>query len=638
MHQRITPLLLLAVAGVAATPIAAQVGTLRDALPANTILYIAAPDIDSSIEEMQSMPLLRMWKEAEVQDFFADALKMGSALWKEQLEKGRAMHEQGMLPFSPDELMKLRLSGAGFALTALDLGKGGDDTKVMPKIGVVGHFDFGESAASWQKIIKFGLMMAEQQSHGELIKEMSKVGDVDVTTLVPPETEMSLNVAFVGNGMLFGTLRSDVTSILERMQSDEAALSASVNFSTTFAKLDSDGAELEVYLQPGPVIDFALKALATASEEAPEFPVWLNVAGIGRAIDSLGLRSVQAIGATSSYQPDQASGGNKSVSQGFVYAPEASRKGLFAGTTRPLDLSFLKWVPKDVASFSGATFDLGSAYDAMVSALNAYDEELAKNVLGMLARYEEQFGLKLKEDLLGSLGDEMISWSMPVAALGTTPEMAILLKVRDQERLLKTLRTISKLSNDMFEVDESQRRGMTVYQIQINWDPTGGMGFNPLDMFIPTFAFKNDYLVAGFSTGDVKRVFKRMDREDDPAGDIRSNAEFKPYLAHLPQAVTSVSFSDWKANFEGIYQLVTSLAAFIPVDDDIPIDLSLLPDVSTLTQHLFGAVSWSTTSPDGHQTMSIGPWGPETMVLLFGGIGAGAAVGVAAEQGHINFR
>ena len=125
------------------------------------------------------------------------------------------------------------------------------------------------------------------------------------------------------------------------------------------------------------------------------------------------------------------------------------------------------------------------------------------------------------------------------------------------------------------------------------------------------------------------------DRDDDPTGDIRSNAEFKPYLEQVPSSVTSLSFADWKANFEGMYQMVTSMAAFIPMDDRVPIDLSLLPDVTTLTEHLFGSVSWNVVDADGFHMFSQGPWGPETAALFAGVIGAGAGVAGAMESGMI---
>jgi hypothetical protein len=386
-------------------------------------------------------------------------------------------------------------------------------------------------------------------------------------------------------------------------------------------------------MQPGPVLDFGLNALRMISEHEPDFPEQLSIDGIDRALSALGLRDVLALGGTSTYA--QGEDGARSVSRNFMLAPE--RHGLLAASHDNVDMGFLKWVPKDAASFSAMTFDLAGIYDGLINAFKAYDQEMAEGMLGMLAQHEQQLGMSIRDDLVGSLGKQFVSWSMPVAAFGTTPETAMLIEVRDEQKLLNTLNTIAKMSNGMIELTESERRGITVHSIEINYDPTdGAMGMNPLVQFVPTFSFKDGYLVAGFSTGDVKRVFKRMEREDDPADDIRSNAEFKPYLESLPKdGLASVSFTDWKANFEGLYQLVTSMAAFIPMDEQVPIDLSLLPDVTTLTQHLFGSVSWGTVDKEGFQSFSKGPWGPETIALFAGLGGVGAGVAGAMQSGMI---
>jgi hypothetical protein len=126
----------------------------------------------------------------------------------------------------------------------------------------------------------------------------------------------------------------------------------------------------------------------------------------------------------------------------------------------------------------------------------------------------------------------------------------------------------------------------------------------------------------------VKRVFQRMDREDDPKGDIRSNKEYAAIASTLPAGIDSVSFTDWKQQFESGYQMATGLLAFVPMGDDVPIDTSLLPDAATLTKHLFGSLSWTKTDAQGTETVSTGPFGAE-MLLLFGGLVVGG-VGAAA--------
>jgi hypothetical protein len=215
---------------------------------------------------------------------------------------------------------------------------------------------------------------------------------------------------------------------------------------------------------------------------------------------------------------------------------------------------------------------------------------------------------------------------MPMGNITSAPEMAFLVKVTEEERLVKVLKNLAKLTQGMVEIEEGEKRGLKAYQVRINYDPTQGMGMNVLEAISPTFAFKNGYMVLGFSASDVKRVFQRMDREDDPKGDIRGNKEFVAVAESMPSGLESVSFTDWKAQFESFYQMATGVLAFVPMGEEVPIDMSLLPDSGTLTKHLFGALSYSTSDPTGSRSVSVSPFGPELVLMVVGGALAGVAV------------
>ena len=58
------------------------------------------------------------------------------------------------------------------------------------------------------------------------------------------------------------------------------------------------------------------------------------------------------------------------------------------------------------------------------------------------------------------------------------------------------LRSMAQLSDGLVDFEEAERRGIKVYSLRVNWDPTQGMGMNPFDMFTPTFSFKDGYAVA----------------------------------------------------------------------------------------------------------------------------------------------
>jgi hypothetical protein len=622
-HFRTPVLGALCALGAAVAPVLAQSPFAR-ALPQETVLYFSMPDIRVSLEEMKEMPVGKMWREPEVQDFFADALQMANQYWDMGMAQAKEAFEQGQLPFDPDELVKMRMTSMSFALTRMELQMLEGMREPLPKFGIVAHMDFGDSAPIWKKVVETGMQMMLAEVGDDVEAGEREVAGTKVMTLRPTDAPegfaMGLNMAWIGNGVLISTLGSDLDMMVGNLTSGAAALTAAPSWKNAVGRLDVQGAEAEFYMRPGAFIDFMMNTLQLAADEG-QLPPEVDVAGIGRAIDALGLNGIQGIGSTSTYVD------GRSVSSSFVAAPKALRKGLFADTTGALDRKFLRWIPKDSVGFAAGRFDMGKIYTALTDAVRAYDADMAEMVMGQLAQMEEQFGMSLQKDLFGAFGDEYVYWSMPMAAFGTAPEMAILLKVNDEERLLNTLNLVAAMSEGAFAIDKVERRGITVYQVRVEMDMGADMGgMNPLANFVPTFGFKDGYMVMAFSTGDVKRAFTRMEREDDPTGDIRTNPEFAPSLAEIPMAADSLSFTDWKASFESSYQLVTGLLAFVPLGEEIPFDLALMPEAQTLTQHLFGSVSWSITTDEGMVTRSISPFGPEVLVPLFAGVGAGLAM------------
>ena len=66
------------------------------------------------------------------------------------------------------------------------------------------------------------------------------------------------------------------------------------------------------------------------------------------------------------------------------------------------------------------------------------------------------------------------------------------------------------------------------------------------------------------------------------------------------------------------------MIAFAVSADEVPFDLTLLPEAETLSQHLFSSAFWSTTNKEGYISTNISPVGPE---LFIGGV----ALGVGAS-------
>jgi len=604
----------LAATVMMAAPVAAQ--GILPYLPKHTIMAMSAPDLTTSIAEFQKMPLAKMWEEEEVQTFFADMMDMA----KDSIDEGMAMakeqHAAGMLPIDPEQLMKLRIDGGTLAVTSL--GMSTSPFGPMPEFGLIAHIDFGQSAPTWNMLIQMGMAMMAAEAGDEMERTESKIGDISVISMTPADVpvKMGIHMAMVPGGILLGTLADDVKGIVTNMTNKTPALTTAPGYAAATKSLDTAGAELEMYMAPNGLIDFGMTALGMALEEEGMSQM-VDMEGVERALQALGLRNLGTLAASTSY------GNGKCTTKSAL-----ARNGSGTAATKSIDMSFLKWVPKDAVAFGSGTMNISSYYDRVVKAMQAYDENMANMMLGQLAQMEQAMGFKLRDDLIGSMGDHYITWSMPMSTISSTPEVAYLLKVTNPEKLVDSLKKISAMTDGAIEIEEGTKRGVKSYQLRINVDMDQGMamgmGVNPFDMINPTFAFKDGYMVMGFSASDVKRVFKRMDREDNPKGDIRGNKEFMAVKDTIPANVTSVRFVDNKSDFESIYQLITGVLAFVPMPEDVPIDMSLLPDSETLTQHLFGTISYSKSDANGAMSVSSSPFGPEMLAVI-----AGVAAGVA---------
>ena len=614
LFQRlILPALLLA-------PLAAQ-GSILPYLPKDTIAAASMPDMPTSLAEFQTMPLAKMWAEPDVQAFVGDLVAMMRKEVDKALAQAREQHKQGALPVDPDAVMNLRMQGFTAAITKLDIGMG--DLGPQPDIGLMLHFDFGATAPTWMTLLDLGLQQLEARTDGQLTRSESKVGETRVVSFAPPEesgVKFGLHIAMLGQGILVGSLLDEVNATVTAMTAKTPVLGAAPAFTTSLGSLDAKGAEIELYLRPSRIVDFAMAALGVGVEMGQTGD--LELAGVERAVKAMGLRDIGPMARTTSF------GDGKAVSRAVTATAEGEAAAAAAtNATKTVDMSFLKWVPKDAVGFASSTLDVGWYYDALMRGIDAYDPEQGKKARERIAAMEERIGFKLRDDLVGSLGDHYVYWSLPQGSINTPPEATLLVKVTDEKRLVKALKALAELSNGRFEIEEGEKRGILAYQVRFSLDDFEGLGgMNPLEAYQPTFAFKNGYMVACFSPSDVKRAFTRLDRkEDEPKGDIRGSKEFASIAASMPQGVTSIGYTDWKSQFESWYQMATGVLGFIPMSEDVPLDMAQIPDSATLTKHLFPTVSYKRVDGKGTHTTATGPFGDEIFVL---GIAAGAAVGL----------
>lgn len=590
-------------------PLAAQQSILAY-LPKDTIAAATMPDLPGSYAEFQAMPLAKMWAEPDVQAFVGDLMAMLRKRVDEALGQAREQHKAGALPVDPDAVMSLRVQGMTAAITKLGLGMG--DFGPQPEVGLMLHVDFGATAPTWMALLEMGLKQLDERSEGQLTRSETKVGEVKIVSYAPPEEsgiKMGLHIAMLGRGIVIGTLIDEVRETVTAMAAKTPILGATPAFQSSLGAIDDKGAEMQLYLRPTGFLDVAMAGLGIGAEMGQIGD--LDVEGVRRAIKAMGLSDLGPLAMSYVYAD------GKAMSRGMSATLSGDTAAATTAAAKTVDMSFLKWVPKDAVGLGSSMLDLGWYYDAVLRGVDAYDPEIGKKAREQIAAMEQQIGFKLRDDLVGTIGDHYAWWSLPMGQINAPPEATLLVKVTDEQRLVKALKALAALSDGRIEIEEGEKRGIKAYQVRLGLEDIeqfGGM--NPLESYQPTFAFKNGYMVVCFTPSDVKRAFARLDRkEDEPKGDIRGSKEFASIAASMPQGVTSISYTDWKSTFESYYQMATGVLGFIPLGEDIPLDTAQIPDSATLTKHLFPSVSYQRTDVNGTVTTTISPFGPEVYAL-----------------------
>lgn len=588
----------------------------KTALPEDTIAYIGAPDVPSAIEAFKTSALFKMWREEEVQEFFESLLEEAQKQYTEGLAQAKQLHKAGMIPVDPEELLKIQVHGIHFALTelALDMEKGS-------KLNICLCIDFGQSSDKAQAILGALLDMAKAQSGGEMPEIVkSKLEGAVMNTLTPPMLPpqfpkgFGMHWAFVGGKLVLGTSQDAMKNIIQGLAKGgmEKNLTTARAYTAVAAKTRPQPYGFEAYFRPEKIWTTVWSALAMAKAMNPGDMDEVDVDGIKRAVDALGLLNIKSVGLASAYE------NGKGVDRSFA-STDGEPKGLMKMMSGgDIDQSQLAYVPKDASSFSIARIEPVVFYDTMMAAVDAYDPNIGSMVKTQLNGMQEQLKINLRDDLFANLGPEMMTYAMPVSG-NALPEMGFLFKVQDPANALKVLQTASAMSQGAFSISEIDTEGGKLYGIDMDLPDEMAQLQSMID---PTFTFHKGYLVVGFNRSDVRAAIKMLNGTGGPS--IKENKAFAPYLDKIPEKVSSLGWQDTAATFEGLYGVVASTAGFIPLPEEVPLDLGLLPSTEVLTQHLFGSLTYSKKLPDGIMTKAVGPMGPELYLAL--GIGMAAIV------------
>ena len=310
--------------------------------------------------------------------------------------------------------------------------------------------------------------------------------------------------------------------------------------------------------------------------QIPENPFGVKTSNV---ISALGLNSIDCIGV----QVDS-SGERLTLSSGAYFN---KYEGLFSfiqhdGKEEAVPYDF---VPAQAFTVSSARYDFGKLWPTIEKIVSDLSPQLLLLMNSQIQAFEDQAGVPFRRDVLGSFGDEMVSFSFLDQDAKTANDFEnanpsfYAFSLVDSDLFDRSLRSMIEAfssGQDLFE--ERVHKGVTIRKIR---------GIEASGISI-SYAVAEKWFLLGM--GDDVHMTQLINRLDGKGRSIWSNKQVKQALNTMPDGVRQIDY----VNFDRLTQFLVPIIMDSIIDES---DLKLKPkDFPELPYFL---LAWSKNVKNG---------------------------------------
>lgn len=609
MRRSFVPALLLLVAHAAA-----EEPSLSSLLPADTVAYM---EIQSpSPEEMRALAMAKVFDDPRMKALLARAAGEESSFSSMRVPFGESMLSIRSEPLSMRDVFfevafmdttgehSFRVRNR-IALAAVDIPAG-----PFPVDAVVAFEVDGDAKAAVATIERMAaaLSLEVRGEKGDIDEEIERLIHHEqhrgVTYAWADVGPVRICLAPVGNLIVITTGEVRIKDILDRRANGkEESLAKDPRHLAMLASVPGDGTpttQIEIH------VDRGLRKLQAGH---PQIGLFAQ-----QAMTQVGLRDLESVTTIA-----RCAGEGVRACTAVVFAPAERRGGLgrfFEKGGAPASLGGLAYAPQDSFYVNCGNIDVPGLYR---TAMDLGGFQLA---MAIAVPLEQEFGLKLKEDLCDLLGPEITLIIAPNR--GLIPDIVLVCDSPDAARLEQNvLGLLAKIKGPLSQaVTTFKLRDVTVHAVPLGHSRLGNV---PL---APTFGVVDGRMVIAPFPLAFQRVLA-VKRGDRPS--IERNPEFSKLRAVVPADAQGVSYLDLMRIFEIIYDTFVPFAQAMSGGAHPP-QLYEFPDVETLSKHLFGRVAWRTSDEHGVKWESYASMDTSSFTLsLVAGASAGLVYMRAAQ-------
>ena len=374
---------------------------------------------------------------------------------------------------------------------------------------------------------------------------------------------------FVRDGILgFGGVRSTIEDLVERLDKKEGkSIADNEDYRDVFDEIGRGDVRLFVNMRS--FVALMLDAMKESDElTIPENPLGVTMDGI---VAALGLEGLECMAMQMDFD-------KRGMEMGLALFM-SERKGLLSLLqASDENVSPVPFIPDDSSYASISRFDFGSMWDSIMAILMEVSPALHVMADGQIKAFEKQAGVSLRKDILGSLGDEIVSFSKidPEAVLEEENleelEMSLdafigefyAISLKNADRFDQSLRTlIGALAPGAELFEERKHKGVVVRTLNAQ----AGVSFSYA--VTPKWLFLN--------VGDLSRMLKAISRSQKPRKSLWQRPDVAAAMEELPSEYNQLSYTDPQVLVDLMMPLMQEA---IEEASGESLDLKGLPDLS----------------------------------------------------------
>lgn len=350
-----------------------------------------------------------------------------------------------------------------------------------------------------------------------------------------PDEMWEVGHAFVGDVLI----EANTQALMEQMilAVKNGAVEPSDAITGHLARLDALAGgtpDLRIYLNGEKLMQWADEAArSTGKQLAKSSPLPVSP---DQVIEALGLREMQALGVMMNLDDE------KSALDVAILHPAKPQGLLSLVRSVPGPVEQPAFVPAGVMAASAMRLSMTELWDKLLAMVEKFGPA-AQMLTGQLGVYEQQLGVKLRDDLFASLDDQYHEITQGDAQ---SPSQVILFKVKDEKRLGGAIEAIKRLMGAGFGAfDESEYLGHTIQSVKTAQAQDGSAAF--------AFCVAEGHLL--MSNGPQTLLRDVLSRMKEPSGPgLWEDAQVQDLVKKLPESYVGLSVADGSRTMNMIVQ------------------------------------------------------------------------------------